>query len=159
MIDLKLNEELPLNEHTKMNVRRVKGNLRLVGYGKTSQTSWSAGWNTNGFTSKTIVDNNYITEGSSSGYFKIVKSGKYFFVWQQRAQDSIQGQGAGIWLTSAGTVDNMLQAWGGGRYRDTLQGMYFWNLEAGDEIKTKNYGDAAYTCKPISVWIFAVVGL
>lgn len=159
MADLKLNEELPLNEHTKMNIRRIKGNLRLVAFGKTSQVSKSSGWTDTGFSTKTIFDSNYISEGVSSGYFRFLKSGKYLFIWQQRAQDSIAGQGVGIWLTSTDANDNMLMCWGGNKYRDTLQGMYFWNVNAGEEMKTKGYGDAAYTSKPISVWVFAVVGL
>ena len=160
MADLKLSEELPLNEHTKMNVRRIKGNLRYVGYGATATFSLSGGnWNTADFNVKTIIDSNYLGTGATSGRFKVLKSGKYFFVWQCRAKDSTASQGVGIWLQSTGAVDNMLLAWGGGKYRDTIQGMYFWDVEAGDEIKVKGISNDNITCNSVRVWIFAVVGL
>ena len=160
MADLKLNEELPLNEHTKIKVKNMKGSLRYVGYGITENRSISGGnWIDPGFVSKTIIDSDYLGEGASSGRFKVLKKGKYLFIWKCRAQDSTTSQGVGIWLKSTGAVDNMLNAWGGGRYRDTIQGMYFWNLDVNDEIKVKEISNDSITCKPVEVWIFAVVGL
>lgn len=164
MADLKLNEELSLNNHEKIKIRNMKGSLRLVAYGKTDSFSLSASaWAERVFFGGTTVfDNDYIETVSVYGgnyLLRTLRKGKYFFIWDCRTQDSSTRQGAGIYLSSTGLADNLLMGWGGGRYRHTIQGMMFWNLEAGEEIRAKVYSNTAITCKPVQVWVFAVTGL
>ena len=115
MADLKINQELPLADMENTKLKNIKGGFRLVASGSTGTVSLSANtWKSCTFASSlTILDSQYVyNTGNKMGFYK---TGKYVFIYLQRAKDSNTSQGCGFYVHDE--VNNQTLTWGSNAYR------------------------------------------
>lgn len=154
MADFKFNQELPLTDMEDTKLKNIKGSFRLVASGSTGTVSLSANtWKSCTFASAlTILDSQYVyNTGNKMGFYK---TGKYVFIYLQRAKDNNTSQGCGFYVHDE--VNNQTLTWGSNAYRWTLNGICMFDITAGDVIYPAMYSNTAITANTMKVWVFSV---